>query len=152
MTVGRSGRRPVHIAHARWPRRLSLHYRPEEGTQRGYRGLMDLNSGGRGTRRVGTANREPGTMPEERDQQEQQLRNRYKIRQVTNIQASWVEEERGEEGKFTLQLILDNGVDEYVLDVDSDDLEVMLRLFKISEHTTFDLERKVLMFGTLSVK
>lgn len=91
-------------------------------------------------------------MPEERDEQEQQLRNRYRIRQVTNIQASWVEEERGEEGKFTLQLILDNGVDEYVLDVDSDDLEVMLRLFKISEHTTFDLERKVLMFGSLSVK
>lgn len=114
--------------------------------------LDDLNRGGRVDRRIGTTNREPGTMPEERDEQEQQLRNRYKIRQVTNIQASWVEEERGEEGKFTLQLILDNGVDEYVLDVDSDDLEVMLRLFKISEHTTFDLERKVLMFGSLSVK
>ncbi len=114
--------------------------------------LDDLNRGGRVDRRIGTTNREPETMPEERDEQEQQLRNRYRIRQVTNIQASWVEEERGEEGKFTLQLILDNGVDEYVLDVDSDDLEVMLRLFKISEHTTFDLERKVLMFGSLSVK
>ena len=80
-------------------------------------------------------------MPEQ-SAQEQQLRNRYKIRQVTNIQASWVEQERGEEGKFTLQLILDSGVDEYVLDVDADDLEVMLKLFKTSEHTTFDLERK----------
>ena len=91
-------------------------------------------------------------MAEQSDQQEQQLRNRYKVRQVTNIQASWVEQERGDEGKFTLQLILDSGVDEYVLDVDADDLEVMLKLFKTSEHTTFDLERKVLMFSNLPTK
>lgn len=75
-----------------------------------------------------------------------------KVRQVTNIQASWTERGRGEEGLFTVQLILDNGVEEYVLEVDSDDLEPMLRLFKASDHTTFDLERKVLMFGTLKVE
>lgn len=75
-----------------------------------------------------------------------------KVRQVTNIQASWTERERGDEGLFTVQLILDNGVDEYILEVDSDDLEPMLQLFKLSDHTTFDLERKVLMFGTLKVK
>jgi hypothetical protein len=73
------------------------------------------------------------------------------VREVTNIQASWTERERGEEGIFTVQLILDNGAEEYVLVVDSDDLEPMLRLFKASDHVTFDLERKVLMFGTLRV-
>lgn len=91
-------------------------------------------------------------MPEQSDQQEQQLQRRYKVRQVTNIQASWTETERGEEGKFTLQLILDNGVEEYILDVDADDIDVLLKLFKQSDHTTFDLERKVLMFSNIDVK
>lgn len=77
---------------------------------------------------------------------------RIEVRQVTNIQASWTERERGEEGLFTVQLILDNGADEYVLEVDSDDMEPMLQLFRASDHAMFDLGRKVLMFGTLKVK
>ena len=86
------------------------------------------------------------------ERQEEGLQRRYMVRQVTNIQASWTEQERGEEGKFTLQLILDNGVEEYILDLDSDDVEPLLKLFAKSGHTTFDLERKVLMFGNLTVK
>jgi hypothetical protein len=82
---------------------------------------------------------------------EDRIERSIKVREVTNIQASWTERERGEEGLFTLQLILDNGAEERVLEVDSDDLEPMLRLFKASDHVTFDLERKVLMFGTLAV-
>jgi hypothetical protein len=86
------------------------------------------------------------------EQAEAQSQRSVKVRQVTNIQASWTEQERGEEGIFTVQLILDNGAEEYIIVVDSDDLEPMLRLFSKSDHTTFDLERKVLMFGTLKVK
>ena len=71
------------------------------------------------------------------------------MREVTQYQASWVERERGEEGLFTIQLILDNGVEEYVLDVDSDDMEPLLRLLERSKHTTCDLDRKVLMFSNL---
>jgi hypothetical protein len=71
------------------------------------------------------------------------------VRQVTDIQASWTEQERGEEGKFTLQLILDNGVEEYIRQPEADDLEPMLKLFALSDYTTFDLERKVLMFSNL---
>jgi hypothetical protein len=85
------------------------------------------------------------------DENGQQARG-YKVRQVTNIQASWTEEERGEEGKFTLQLILDNGVEEYILQPEGEDLDVLLKLFAKSGHTTFDLERKVLMFSNLTVK
>ena len=85
-------------------------------------------------------------------QASQQMERRYKVRQVTDIQASWTERERGEEGVFTLQLILDNGVEEYILDVDAEDLEPMLKLFKLSPYTTFDLERKVLMFSNLALK
>ena len=54
---------------------------------------------------------------------------------MTNYQASWTEVDRGAEGTFTLQLILDNGV--------------ILKLLKRSKQTTFDLERKVLMFSNI---
>lgn len=86
------------------------------------------------------------------EQMEQQLKSRYSVRQVTNIQASWTEQERGAPGKFTLQLILDSGVEEYILDNAAEDLDVLLKLFAKSEHTTFDQDRKVLMFSNLAVK
>ena len=74
------------------------------------------------------------------------------VRQVTHVQASWAEAERGQRGTFTVQLILDQGADEYVLRPDPDDLDVLLRLLAMSDTATFDLNRKVLMFSSLAVK
>lgn len=91
-------------------------------------------------------------MPDQNEQLSEQSERRIKIRQVTDIQASWTEQGRGEEGKFTVQLILDNGVEEYILQPHADDLEPMLKLFRLSDHTTFDLERKVLMFSNVKTK
>ena len=54
-------------------------------------------------------------MSEQNQQASQRLERGYKVRQVTNIQASWTEQERGKPGRFTIQLILDNGVEEYIL-------------------------------------
>ena len=82
----------------------------------------------------------------------EQLERRYKVRQVTNIQASWTEQARGQPGKFTLQLILDNGVEEYILDTAAEDVDVLMQLFSRSAYATFDMERKVLMFSNLAVK
>jgi hypothetical protein len=84
--------------------------------------------------------------------QEQRTEQQIVVRQVTHIQASWTERERGEAGEFTLQLILDQGAAEYVLRPEDDDLELILRLFKMSDNAYFDMERKVLMFGTLALK
>jgi hypothetical protein len=86
------------------------------------------------------------------NQDEQQLQQAYKVRQVTHVQVSWTEQERGQPGKFTLQLILDNGVKEYILEPDEDDAALLVKLFSQGTHTTFDEERKVLMFGNISVK
>ncbi|MGD9890717.1 MAG: hypothetical protein AB7R89_09075 [Dehalococcoidia bacterium] len=41
---------------------------------------------------------------------EKRTEERIVVRQVTHVQASWTERERGDEGDFTLQLILDQGV------------------------------------------
>lgn len=90
-------------------------------------------------------------MPDGNDAQEQQLERRYKIRQVTDYQASWTELGRGEPGRFTLQLILDSGVEEYILEVSAEDVDVLLSLFKRADHAMFDMERKVLMFENLDV-
>jgi hypothetical protein len=73
------------------------------------------------------------------------------VRQVTHVQASWAERERGEAGAFTVQLILDQGVDEYILRPTAEDAKVLLDLFKISSGATFDRARKVLMFNDLSI-
>ncbi len=82
---------------------------------------------------------------------ERRAEQRIKVRQVTNIQASWTEGERGDDGQFTLQLILDHGAAEYVLAPSEDDLDVLLTLFKRCESATFDMDRKVLMFGNLAI-
>ena len=74
------------------------------------------------------------------------------VRQVTHVQASWTEEERGEPGAFTLQLILDHGADEYVLRPSAGDADVLVKLFARSKSATFDVERKVLIFAHLAIE
>ena len=83
--------------------------------------------------------------------EERRTERQIVVRQVTHVQASWTERERGEEGEFTLQLILDQGADEYVLRPDADDLDIMLRLLQMSGSASFDTERKVLMFSNLAL-
>lgn len=84
-------------------------------------------------------------------QAEAHTEQQIQIRQVTQVQASWTEKNRGAPGVFTLQLILDNGVDEYIIRPTAEDADVLMKLFERSDHATFDLGRKVLMFGNLSL-
>ena len=74
------------------------------------------------------------------------------VRQVTHVQASWTEEERGGPGAFTLQLILDHGADEYVLRPSGEDADVLVKLLARSKSATFDMERKVLIFASLAIE
>jgi hypothetical protein len=89
---------------------------------------------------------------EARERREQQTEAQIVVRQVTHIQASWTEAARGEPGAFTLQLILDNGVAEYVLRPSATDLQALLQLFQQSGTAMFDTGRKVLMFSDLTIK
>lgn len=74
------------------------------------------------------------------------------VRQVTHVQASWTEQERGEPGAFTVQLILDHGADEYVLRPTAADVDVLVKLLARSKTATFDLDRKVLVFANLAIE
>ena len=81
---------------------------------------------------------------------EERTEQSIQVRQVTELRAAWTEEERGRPGAFTFQLILDSGVEEYVLRPSSEDAEVLLELFARSDRATFDKARKVLVFGSVS--
>jgi len=87
--------------------------------------------------------REDASVAEEHTEQQIQ------VRQVTDVQASYTEEERGEEGSFTLQLILDDGADEYVLQPTPEDTKVMLEIFGRAEAVYFDLRNKTLVPGNI---
>jgi hypothetical protein len=82
---------------------------------------------------------------------EQRTEEQIQVRQVTHVQASWTEQERGAPGAFTFQLILDEGVDEYVIRPTADDADVLLQLLRRSDSAHFDLDRKVLIFNRLSI-
>ena len=82
---------------------------------------------------------------------EERTEEAIKVRQVTQIHANWNEEERGEPGKFSFQLILDNGAEEFVIRPIDEDADVLMDMFEQTGTLYFDLERKVLIFGDVSV-
>ena len=61
----------------------------------------------------------------EQHRQEQSTEQAIKVRRVTDVHANWSAQERGEHGKFSYQLILDDGAAEYVLRVTADDAKVL---------------------------
>ena len=73
------------------------------------------------------------------------------VREVTSWQVTWTEEAPGALGTWTVQLILDDGADEYIIRPTADDVDVLQEVFDDAEKVFFDLERKVLMFGVRSV-
>ena len=76
---------------------------------------------------------------------EQNTEQSIRVRQVTDVQFSWTEHGRGEHGSFTVQLILDNGAEEYVLQPTAEDAKVQVELFKTAQSVYYDLDRNVLI-------
>ena len=73
------------------------------------------------------------------------------VRQVTDVHANWSEQERGGPGKFSYQLILDNGAEEYAIRPDAEDADVLIELFSMTNKIYFDMSRQVLIFGNISL-
>ncbi len=76
---------------------------------------------------------------------QEQTRQAIKVRQVTEAHSNWNEEERGAPGKFSFQLVLDNGAEEYVIRPVAEDAKVIRKLLSKSENLVFDTERGVLI-------
>jgi len=86
------------------------------------------------------------------ERRERRLEQQIQVREVTHVQGSWTEQVRGAPGAFTLQLLLDHGADEYVLRPTAQDAQVLLTLLGRGTKAFFDLERKVLLFGNLTLE
>ena len=78
---------------------------------------------------------------------EQHTEQNIMVRQVTDLHANWSEQERGAPGKFSFQLILDSGAEEYAIRPPADDADVLVELFKLTDKIYFDMSRQVLIFG-----
>ena len=82
---------------------------------------------------------------------EERTEEAIKVRQVTQVHSNWNEEERGEPGKFSFDLILDNGAEEYVLRPTAEDSKVIIKLLEGSETQYVDMERRVLIANDIQL-
>ena len=74
-----------------------------------------------------------------------------KIRHLSHYRFSWTAQDAGAAGVFTLQLVLDQGAWEEVLTVSAEDAEVLRGLLAHGSDAAYDIQRRVLMFGTIPV-
>ena len=74
-----------------------------------------------------------------------------RVRQVSHYQFSWVAGPAGQDGTWTLQLVLDQGAWEEVLTISGEDADNLQDLLSTAGVVHFDVGRRVLMFGTAAV-
>ena len=71
-----------------------------------------------------------------------------RVRQISHYQFGWVAGEAGQDGTWTLQLVLDQGAWEEVLTISAEDADVLQDLLSTAGVAYFDVGRRVVMFGT----
>ncbi|MDP9410492.1 MAG: hypothetical protein M3R38_04500 [Actinomycetota bacterium] len=81
---------------------------------------------------------------------EQSTEQAIKVRQVTDIHSNWSYQGDLEGGKFSYQLILDNGAEEVLLMPTAEDAKVLRDLIHDSEALYWDTEKDVLIFGKIN--
>jgi hypothetical protein len=80
---------------------------------------------------------------------EQNTEQQIQVRQVTDVHANWTYDGELEDGKFSYQLILDNGAEEAVVLPSAEAAEVLRDLIKDADTLYWDTQNQVLMFGKL---
>lgn len=74
-----------------------------------------------------------------------------KVRRVTDIHSNYNEEGIGEPGKFSFQLILDDGAEEAVIRPTVEDSDVLMDIIPASGEVYFDTERRVIIFNNIEL-
>ena len=80
---------------------------------------------------------------------EQNTEQQIQVRQVTDVHANWSNQGELEDGKFSFQLILDNGAEEAVIMPSAEATEALRDLMKDAETLYWDKTNEVLIFGTI---
>ncbi len=81
---------------------------------------------------------------------EQQTESAIKVRQVTDVHANWSSQGPLEDGKFSYQLILDNGAQEALIMPTADDAKVLRDLIHDAEAIYWDADKEVIIFGKIN--
>jgi len=86
----------------------------------------------------------------DKPQQEQQSESAIKVRQVTDVHFNWSSQGPLELGKFSFQLILDNGAEEALIMPTVDDGKLLRDLIHDADTLYWDTENEVLIFGKIA--
>ena len=70
-----------------------------------------------------------------------------KVRQITDVHANWSSQGFNESGKFSYQLILDNGAEEALIMPTADDAKVLRDLIRDADTLYWDTEKEIIIFG-----
>lgn len=72
---------------------------------------------------------------------------RIQVRKVTDLHANWSNQGELKPGKFSLQLILDNGAEETVVLPTAPDTKVLVKLFQAGDTVYYDTGRGAITFN-----
>ena len=75
--------------------------------------------------------------------------NPLAVRQVTDLHANWSEQGDGEAGKFSFQLILDNGAEEAIIRPSAEAAKVLVVEFLAGNSFFYDTSREVVLLRGL---
>ncbi len=81
---------------------------------------------------------------------EQNTEQAIRVRQVTDVHSNWSYQGDLEQGKFSYQLILDNGAEEALILPTAEDAKVLRDLIHDAEALYWDLDKEVLIFGKIN--
>ena len=81
---------------------------------------------------------------------EQHTEQTIRVRQVTDVHSNWSNQGPLEDGKFSYQLILDNGVEEALIMPTADDAKLLRDLIHDADTIYWDLDNEVLIFGKIN--
>ncbi len=85
----------------------------------------------------------------DKPQQEQNTESAIKVRKVTDVHSNWSSQGDLKDGKFSYQLILDNGAAEAVVMPTAKDAKLMRDLIHDANSIYWDIEKEVLIFGKI---
>ena len=69
------------------------------------------------------------------------------VRQITDVHANWSSQGPLEDGKFSFQLILDNGAEEALIMPTAQDGKLLRDLIHDADALYWDMEKEVIIFG-----
>ena len=81
---------------------------------------------------------------------EQNTEQTIRVRQVTNVHSNWSSHGPLENGKFSYQLILDNGAEEALIMPTAEDGKLLRDLINDADTIYWDLDKEVLIFGKIA--